>query len=176
MIGAEFLHKKLHQEYRWLTLPRVSHSSYKRPDHVIQIFNNTSTYILSIESKNFPKNIEPNIGPRLTGYIADLFSSSCNASRNINDTTNWSNTPFSLTTHSITHASAIAFLSGSTEAITKAEEISNSDLSFTVVLQNQEEILQIKSLTVLGTKILNILKSNINIFDSYNLQIKFIDS
>jgi len=41
-------------EYRWLTLPRVSASGSKRPDHVIQVGDDT---IVTIESKDYLKNL-----------------------------------------------------------------------------------------------------------------------
>ena len=58
-------------EYRWLTLPRVSASGSKRPDHVIQVDVAT---LMSIESKDSLRNLEKAIGPRLNRYCADLLS------------------------------------------------------------------------------------------------------
>lgn len=59
-------------EYRWLTLPRVSGSGGKRPDHIIQLKN----IIVTIESKDYLSNLERNIGPRLNQYCVDLFNTS----------------------------------------------------------------------------------------------------
>ena len=54
-------------EYRWLSLPRVSEDNYKRPDHIIQFINNN--ILLIIESKDYGTNLECGIGPRLSGYV-----------------------------------------------------------------------------------------------------------
>lgn len=57
-------------EYRWTSLPRVSGSEAKRPDHLVQFkFNNS---FLSIESKEKYATLEKEIGPRLEKYAKDL--------------------------------------------------------------------------------------------------------
>lgn len=61
-------------EYRWLSLPRVSISGYKRPDHVIEFFTETKPILLIIESKDRHNDLESNIGPRLEGYIKWLLN------------------------------------------------------------------------------------------------------
>jgi len=68
-------------EYRWTSLPRVSHIGGKRPDHVIQIRDNTRNIFLSIESKGEGKKLEPMIGKHLSDYLKDLFQSTPNAYR-----------------------------------------------------------------------------------------------
>lgn len=57
---------------RYLTLPRVSSTQAKRPDHVFQYINDPKTLIV-IESKEFLKQVENDIGPRLVRYLTDLF-------------------------------------------------------------------------------------------------------
>lgn len=59
-------------EYRWTSLPRVGDVSLKRPDHVIQWFSPEEQILLAIESKDRLPKLEPNVGPRLTGYVATL--------------------------------------------------------------------------------------------------------
>lgn len=64
-------------EYRWLSLPRVSDD--KRPDHVIQIDNKEGNpFLLIMESKEKPSDLETGIGPRLSQYIEWLLKSTPN--------------------------------------------------------------------------------------------------
>ena len=60
--------------YRWTSLPRVSNSGAKRPDHVVQIDSSyNGSYFLSIESKGRANDLEDNIGINLKTYLEDLF-------------------------------------------------------------------------------------------------------
>lgn len=68
-------------EYRWTSLPRVSGTKGKRPDHFIQVKLLSSDVLLTIESKGKANNLEPNIGIRLKHYIDVLFSTSITARR-----------------------------------------------------------------------------------------------
>lgn len=63
--------KKL--EFRWTSLPRVSGTTSKRPDHLIQFLNERT--LLSIESKDTAQKLEEKIGPRLTTYAKTLLAS-----------------------------------------------------------------------------------------------------
>ncbi|MBK9213450.1 MAG: hypothetical protein IPO14_11005 [Saprospiraceae bacterium] len=56
-------------EYRWTSLPRVSATKAKRPDHIIQIHTKKEEVFLVIESKNNAKDLDENIGERLTEYV-----------------------------------------------------------------------------------------------------------
>ena len=60
-------------EYRWTSLPRVSAIKAKRPDHIIQIHSKKEEIFLVIESKNNAKDLDENIGKRLTEYVKALF-------------------------------------------------------------------------------------------------------
>jgi hypothetical protein len=60
-------------EYRWTSLPRVSAIKAKRPDHIIQIHSKEEEIFLVIESKNNAKDLDENIGKRLTEYVKALF-------------------------------------------------------------------------------------------------------
>ena len=57
--------------HRWTSLPRVTATKEKRPDHVIQ-FRKPKEFLLSIESKDGAGSVEPNIGPRLKQYVKSL--------------------------------------------------------------------------------------------------------
>ncbi len=59
-------------EYRWTSLPRVSKSNDKRPDHIIQIHTKGKEIFLVIESKNNAKDLGDDIGTRLTDYLKAL--------------------------------------------------------------------------------------------------------
>ena len=60
-------------EYRWTSLPRVSETKAKRPDHIIQIHTKKEEIFLVIESKNNARDLDENIGDRLTEYVNVLF-------------------------------------------------------------------------------------------------------
>ncbi|MBW6533413.1 MAG: hypothetical protein K0B11_00250 [Mariniphaga sp.] len=59
-------------EYRWTSLPRVSAIKAKRPDHIIQINTKKENIFLVIESKNNARDLDNNIGKRLTEYVKAL--------------------------------------------------------------------------------------------------------
>jgi len=60
-------------EYRWTSLPRVSANKAKRPDHIIQIHSKKEEIFLVIESKNNARDLDENIGERLSEYVNELF-------------------------------------------------------------------------------------------------------
>ena len=61
-------------EYRWLTLPRVTVSDEKRPDHVIGFLEADGTAVcLCVESKEHARMLDVDIGHRLTKYVRNLF-------------------------------------------------------------------------------------------------------
>jgi hypothetical protein len=71
-------------EYRWLSLPRVSNNS-KRPDHVSEMFFKINKPILFIiESKERGNDLEEDIGIRLKAYIEWLLSFSPSVYKNHN--------------------------------------------------------------------------------------------
>lgn len=74
--GISFRWAKDTAEHRWLTLPRVSASNAKRPDHVFALFDHGDhTVCLCIESKERARSLESDIGPRLVRYTEQLFAS-----------------------------------------------------------------------------------------------------
>lgn len=70
--GVSVLDFKTLEEYRWTSLPRVSTVEGKRPDHVIQIVTAKELIFLVIESKDNGKDLEKEIGIRLTTYLNEL--------------------------------------------------------------------------------------------------------
>lgn len=71
--GISYLNFSDKTEYRWTSLPRVSETKAKRPDHIIQVSTKTEIIFLVIESKNNARDLDENIGIRLTEYIKVLF-------------------------------------------------------------------------------------------------------
>ena len=72
--GISFRWDPNQPEYRWLTLPRVSSTGAKRPDHVFALFGHGGIPVcLSIESKEHAHSLESDIGPRLLRYTCQLF-------------------------------------------------------------------------------------------------------
>lgn len=68
-------------EVRWTSLPRVSSSSAKRPDHVIQFRLSTQEFILAVESKLTASKMDVGVGPDLIRYLSDLAQVAPNVSR-----------------------------------------------------------------------------------------------
>lgn len=78
--GINLLGPENKLEFRWTSLPRVSGSTSKRPDHLIQFLNDR--ILFSVESKDSESTLEPGIGPRLVKYVGDLLNKSPIAVRN----------------------------------------------------------------------------------------------
>ena len=117
-------------EYRWLTLPRVSASGHKRPDHVIQI----KDVILSIESKDFLSNLETNIGPRLNGYCRELFNSQPSCVKHIG-TTSWNDDTNDFRLPNLKYTSASAFLLNHETDMSRALISAKTDIIFGVTFR-----------------------------------------
>lgn len=126
-------------EYRWLTLPRVSASGSKRPDHVIQI---NDCLVVTIESKDYLRNLEAEIGPRLNQYCIDLFSSqpSCVRPRG----GEWCDHTNNFRLPELTYFSIGAFLEASYADRTTAIEHANTDAIFLISFSHETAIIRIK--------------------------------
>lgn len=61
-------------ELRWTSLPRVSSTGAKRPDHIFQIKSKDIEYLFSVESKQTPQSMELGVGPMLNRYTNDLMA------------------------------------------------------------------------------------------------------
>lgn len=83
------------REVRWTSLPRVSISSAKRPDHVIQFRLSGQQFVLAVESKLSASKMDLGVGPDLVRYMADLSQSAPNVVRK---TRNHSWAPYTETT------------------------------------------------------------------------------
>lgn len=108
--GISVLDKKNKREYRWLSLPRVSQTEAKRPDHVFQIFGLADKPILfSVESKEGARELETEIGERLNRYLYDLLKTPVNAERKVN-AENWKYSDYQLSKDDFLFASAAAYI------------------------------------------------------------------
>ncbi len=76
------------EEVRWTSLPRVSSSAAKRPDHVIQFRLPGREYVLAIESKLKAADMDTHVGPSLIRYVAELTKVHPNT-RRVNPGSEW---------------------------------------------------------------------------------------
>jgi len=115
-------------ELRWLSLPRVSGSDTKRPDHVFQLFNISSRpTILSVESKEKAQAVETAIGPRLSAYIAKLIQSPASIERP-SPAEPWRHSAHRLDPRNFHFASAVAFIPNTASHIRSVIEKASADL------------------------------------------------
>ncbi len=127
------------KEYRWLTLPRVSASGSKRPDHVIQI---NEGLVLTIESKDYLRNLENDIGERLNQYCIDLFSSPPSCVKSTGE--EWSDHVDGFLLPTITYVSAAAFIETSLSDRNVALSHAKTDIILLVSFSNETATVRIK--------------------------------
>lgn len=126
-------------ELRWLSLPRVSGTDTKRPDHVFQIFGITpNPIILSVESKETPSAVEPRIGARLSKYIANLIASPASIERH-GPSHPWRHSSHHLNPGSFVFASAVAFISDQQSQIDSVIARAQADLILAYTFKNNGE-------------------------------------
>ncbi|MBU4270838.1 MAG: hypothetical protein KKA28_03085 [Planctomycetes bacterium] len=115
-------------ELRWLSLPRVSKTHAKRPDHVFQIFGlGQKPIVLAVESKELAGAVEARIGPRLKTYLSDLLASPASVQRR-NPQKTWNHSEVILDIHDFALASAVAFLPRNELDVDVVRKKSESDL------------------------------------------------
>lgn len=160
-------------ELRWVSLPKVSGPSMKRPDHVFQFFiEKESPIILSIESKEFPNTLESNIGPKLTKYLLYLFESKASIERAIG-TSQWSHSNTGIEIEKFQFASAGAFLSKSAEKNNAALTKANTDLNFSVTFRDNGKKcnMDIYTRTLIGKKLAKYIHYHLSKEDLINVSI-----
>ena len=117
-------------EQRWLTLPRVSRTGTKRPDHVFQLFNVLPRpIILCVESKELPRSVEDEIGPQVVAYVANLLVSPSSVERASTERL-WSFSERRLNVGDFKLASAAAFISCDPMRIAEVRKRASVDLLF----------------------------------------------
>ncbi len=126
--GISLLTLDKSKELRWLSLPRVSGSNAKRPDHVLQLFGfGKVPIIFAIESKETANSVEPRIGPRLRNYVTNLLASPASIERDGPDAI-WSHSDQSLEPVDFQIASAAAFLMGHSADVLRVRQRAEADL------------------------------------------------
>ena len=124
-------------ELRWISLPRVSGTNTKRPDHVFQFFGIADQpIILSIESKELASAVEVGIGPQLSRYIANLITSPASIERTTSDIS-WHHSSHQLNPSNFIFASAVAYISNSQEDINAVMLKASIDLILAYSFQNK---------------------------------------
>jgi hypothetical protein len=157
--GISFLSTNRDFELRWLTLPRVSDTGAKRPDHVFQLFRTTGLpIILSVESKETAASVETTIGPRLTSYVQTLLQTPASIQRPV-QSLSWLHSAISLDTRNHRMASAVAFISNDEAQIENVRNRAEVDLLMCFVFQDAGEKCLIKLIptTSLGAEITSII-------------------
>ena len=161
-------------EFRWLTLPRVSDS--KRPDHITVLFNLfEKPLIVCTESKELPRNLEPNIGPALTKYIFDLLSYPPSVERQLNSDI-WTISTSTVSVSDFTCASIGCFFAPSNFDLSTISSKCNCDvlIGFNIDSSTSRCKVQIKGFSSIGNTLAEYLSSiiqhqnsPINIFDIF---------
>jgi len=135
-------------ELRWLSLPRVSGSGAKRPDHVFQFLGiERLPIVLAVESKETAAAVESGIGPRLKRYLADLLASPASISRP-NAATLWEHSDALLDLTAYSFASAVAFLPTGSKDMLNVVEKTQTDL---VIGCTFDEVTQICHMQILAS-------------------------
>lgn len=148
-------------ELRWLTLPRVSNTGAKRPDHVFQLFRRIGLpIILSVESKETAASVEIGIGPRLTTYIRDLLSTPASVERSALDAA-WIHSERTLNVGQFLMVSAVAFKADSSDRVADVKRRSGADLlmAFAFSQGGQSCVVQLIPTTDRGIEVANIISS-----------------
>lgn len=131
-------------ELRWLSLPRVSGNSTKRPDHVFQIFDLADRpIILSIESKETARSVENSIGPRLSAYVKSLIKSPPSIERQ-NDDQPWFHSNKHLNQSDYIFCSGVAFICDNESQLASVVAKSSTDIVFAFKFDKRGAICTIK--------------------------------
>jgi len=152
-------------EYRWLTLPRVSASGSKRPDHVIQVGDDT---IVSVESKDYLKNLEKGIGLRLNQYCKDLFATNPSCRRD--GDAGWTDHIGSFVLPDLTYVSVGAFIEKSADDKRKVLSHAKTDVAFLISFDGDVATIRIKFAPKCNRMVKELL-SDVTIPSSMKLQI-----
>ena len=158
--GISLLTGDKDKELRWLSLPRVSGSETKRPDHVLQLFGLGPTPIIfAIESKETPRSVEKGIGPRLKAYISNLLGSSASIERENSDNGIWQHSDMSIGSEDVQYASAAAFLMRDKADLRRVKEKAEADLQMGVWFSSDGALCEIHLLpsTVIGKDIAELI-------------------
>jgi hypothetical protein len=117
-------------ELRWLSLPRVTAETAKRPDHLFQVFGiDKAPTALIVESKERAEQVETDIGPRLIKYVMALSSTLPSIQRIFKEVT-WTHATVLLPPKSIQFASAVAFVDNAKTDLARMAQRASTDVVF----------------------------------------------
>lgn len=157
-------------EYRWLSLPRVSKTEAKRPDHVFEIFGiEKRPVLLSVESKETAAALESNIGERLNRYLIDLSKNSVGAERKQNSE-NWKISEHKINIDDYVLVSAAAYICKKDGDLKTVESKVNCDIIFSYIFDdNKNCTIKISSYSEVGKKVADALLKSEKILYSLSL-------
>lgn len=141
-------------EYRWLSLPRVSQSGSKRPDHIVQM---AGEYLLIIESKDTFAHLERGIGPRLIQYCAELFSSAPSCKR-LQGCESWTDMIDGFMMPELHYISGCAFIKKKESDLSQVLQQSQTDMAFLFSFDPNETLVEI----IMSDKINSVIRTLLN--------------
>lgn len=160
--GISILDAQRRSESRWLTLPRVSGTATKRPDHVFQVWLPGSVLIVAVESKEDAGSMEPGVGPRLRKYLETLFATPPNAQRRVPNG-EWEPYSGARMTMGMEIATAVAFMSSSDEVVSAVLRASQADVALAVAFVNAGKTCQVRGMSAspVGQKVLRSIRESV---------------
>lgn len=155
-------------EYRWLSLPRVSKTEAKRPDHVFEILGLIEKpVLLLIESKETAGALEKDIGKRLNCYLIDLASNIVGAERKNNE---WKISNHKIKIEDYILVSAVAYICKKDSDLTTVKSKVNSDIIFSYIFdENKNCQIQISTCSKIGNTIAEALSKTEKILNSLSI-------
>lgn len=148
-------------EYRWLSLPRVSAGSRKRPDHITQILDNQNPILLITESKEKGSDLEKDVGPGLKDYVKGLSTYMPSVEKSLS-TNAWSISYFDFDISDYKLISIGAFLYNKNNKISTLQSKSKCDLIIAMEPLTDKWNLHIHSFTPDSDKIKDLIIDSIN--------------
>ncbi|MDY2844220.1 MAG: hypothetical protein SOT81_09600 [Treponema sp.] len=157
-------------EYRWLSLPRVSKTEAKRPDHVFEIFGIAEKPILlSVESKETAAALEKDIGRRLNQYLIDLAKNTVSAEHK-NNSSDWKISSHKISIEDYILVSAAAYICKKENDFKTAESKVNCDIIFTYVFDEEKNCtIKMSAYSEIGKSVIESLAKTEEILNGLSL-------
>lgn len=140
--GMSYFDVATQVEYRWTSLPRVSGADSKRPDHIVFLRHpmNFGQVIITTESKDRARAVEPDIGPRLIKYVRDLHAVEPNICRKTDSEGGlWERSNVKVDLSEATYLSASAFRYEPGVDVRAAARHANTDITVAVEFNSEQE-------------------------------------
>lgn len=157
-------------EFRWLSLPRVSKTEAKRPDHVFEIFGiEKKPILLSVESKETATSLENDIGERLNRYLVDLAVNTVGAERKTK-TKEWKISSHKINIGDYILVSAAAYISKKEHDLETVESKVKCDIIFSYAFdENKNCTIKMSAYSEIGNKIVDSLLKSDKIMETLTL-------